>query len=340
MRARTVSLVLVSLLAAPLLTACGVSPERLGTAQEPISVCPGNSTLQGVDVSHFDGTVDWPTAQAAGVSFGFVKATEGDCFVDPMFGTNWPAMAQAGVVRSAYHFFHASVNPIAAADFHLQTMGPLRPGDLPPALDLEITDGEPADTITTNAIAWLDHVAAATGLLPILYVSPDFVSSTLGNPAGLESHAQLWIADWQVTCPDVPAPFATFGFWQNDSTGTVAGVGTNAVDTDVFNGSAADLAALTLPSPGGAGGSGGSSGAGGSSGTGGSGPGGSRGTGGSAGTSVGAGGSGQPGTGSGAGSVHEASGCAVGSAGTGSGRLATIAVLGMLMAGRRRRRRT
>ncbi len=208
------------------------------------------------------------------MSFGFVKATEGDCFVDPMFGTNWPAMAQAGVVRSAYHFFHASVDPIAAADFHLQTMGPLRPGDLPPALDLEITDGEPADTITTNAIAWLDHVAAATGLLPILYVSPDFVSSTLGNPAGLESHAQLWIADWQVTCPDVPAPFATFGFWQNDSTGTVAGVGTNAVDTDVFNGSAADLAALTLPSPGGAGGSGGSSGAGGSSGTGGSGPGG------------------------------------------------------------------
>ena len=127
-------------------------------------------------------------------------------------------------------------------------MGPLQPGDLPPTLDLEVTDGNSGAVITAAAEQWLDYVGAATGVEPILYTGPSFVNDTLGSPAGLETHAQLWVANWGVSCPDVPAPFTSFAFWQDDDMGTVAGIpGASNVDTDVFNGSASDLAALTLP---------------------------------------------------------------------------------------------
>jgi lysozyme len=239
------------LLALPLLAACSAESEPLGTAEEAIKVCPGATILQGVDVSHYDGTIDWAQAKASGRVFGFVKATEGTGYTDPQFATNWAAMKQNGVVRSAYHFFHANMDPMAEATHFLSVMGTLHPGDLPPTLDLEVTDGQSAATITANTIAWLDAVAAATGTKPILYTSPSFVSGTLGSPAGLQNHAQLWVANWQVTCPDVPAPFTTWPFWQYSSTGTVPGIpgSAGAVDLDEFDGDMSALHALTVPAP-------------------------------------------------------------------------------------------
>ena len=360
MRARSWPLLLV-----PLLVACGAPGEPLGTADEPLKVCAGNTTLQGIDVSHFDGTVDWAQVKASGRAFAFVKATEGTGFVDPKFAANWAAMKQHGIVRSAYHFFHANMDPIAEADHFLQVMGPLQTGDLPPTLDLEVTDGQSGAVITTNTIKWLDHVAAATGMTPVLYVSPSFVTSTLGSPAGLETKALLWIANWGVTCPDVPAPFTTWPFWQYDSMGTVPGIsGSSNVDLDVFNGGVAQLTALTKQpasstsssssssstssTSNSSGGSSSSGGAGGSS------------SGGAGGSSSSAGGtssaSGHPtgtgtgpdtghptgtGTGGATGVPHAPSGCATAprprpTEGT-EGARAWLAALGLLLAGRRRR---
>jgi MYXO-CTERM domain-containing protein len=237
------------LFALPLLAACSAESEPTGTAEEAIKVCPGATTLQGVDVSHYDGTIDWAKAKASGRVFAVVKATEGTGYTDPMFAGNWAAMKQNGVVRSAYHFFHANMDPVAQANHFLSVMGKLQPGDLPPTLDLEVTDSQSAATITSTATQWLDTIAAATGTKPILYTSPSFVSSTLGSPAGLQNHAQLWIANWQVTCPDVPAPFTTWPFWQYSSTGTVPGIpgSSGGTDLDEFNGDMAALTALTVP---------------------------------------------------------------------------------------------
>jgi GH25 family lysozyme M1 (1,4-beta-N-acetylmuramidase) len=115
-----------------------------------------NITVQrGIDVSHHNGVIDWPSAAALGVTFAFAKATEGgdpshSSYTDQTFATNWQAMRDAGVIRGAYHFIGL---PLAGTpmsqwnddlhrqiDHFLQTVGPLEPGDLPPALDLE--DGD------------------------------------------------------------------------------------------------------------------------------------------------------------------------------------------------------
>lgn len=255
------------------LLACSAPDEAIdgpiGEAGQGQKICADGETLEGVDVSHWNGTIDWAKVKASGRAFAIVKATEGTTFVDNKFATNWAAMKQEGLIRGAYHFFHSDDDPIEEADHFLATIGTLEPGDLPPVLDMEVSDGQPASVIAANAIAWLDHVAAATGMKPILYTGPNFVNNTIKNPPGLEEHAVLWVANWGVSCPNVPAPFTSWGYWQYSATGTVPGI-SGDVDLNVFNGPLDALEATTVPDPsssssssGGGAGGGGAGGAGG-----------------------------------------------------------------------------
>jgi lysozyme len=236
------------------------SPEETSTSSEAVTVC-GMTTVQGVDISHYDGMIDWPTAKAAGISFAFAKATEGTTFVDPMFSTNWSGMKAAGVARGAYHFFHADLDPMQQATFVLQTVGQLDADDLPITLDLETTNGQSEATILANATTFLQAVTQATGKTAVLYVSPSFLSSY----AGLAGY-QLWIANWGVNCPDVPSPWSTYTFWQTSDSGSVNGI-PSTVDLDVFNGTLSQLTGGMMADGGGSssGSGGSSSGSGGSS---------------------------------------------------------------------------
>ncbi len=236
------------LLCAPLLAACatGAQGEPLGTAQQA-NVCAAGATLAGVDVSVYDGDVDWTTVKSSGGAFGIAKATEGATFTDTQFATNWPAMKSAGIVRSAYHFFHCDSSPAAQASFFLGVMGALEPGDLPPSLDFEDTTTCAAGTGVAMAIEWLDAVASATGTLPILYTSVN-VLSQFDDAQSLAGHAQLWVASRGVTCPDLPAPFTAWSFWQYSLTGTAEGLPNSdgMADLDQFNGDVSALMALTV----------------------------------------------------------------------------------------------
>ncbi len=222
--------------------------EDVGQVEEGIQVCPGPTVVQGVDVSHYDGAIDWTKTKAAGIGFAIMKATETTTYFDPTFDTNWAASKKAGVIRGAYHFFRANVDPIAQAQWYLSKVT-LEPGDLPPTLDLETTDGETGATIAANAIKWLDYVAAKTGMKPLLYSSPSFISGTLGSPAGFQNHATLWVANWGVSCPNVPSPFTKWAVWQYSSTGTVNGIPSTAVDLDEFDGTLSELKAITMQPP-------------------------------------------------------------------------------------------
>src|SRR3974390_312346 len=201
-----------------------------------MSVC-GQTTVKGMDISHYDGTIDWPTAKAGGISFAFAKATESTNFTDPTFATNWAGMKAAGVVRGAYHFFHADVDPMQQATYVLGVVGTLEAGDLPIVLDLETTNGQTEATIAANAATFLKAVTQATGKTAIVYTSPSFLSDF----SALAPYT-LWVANWGVSCPNLPAAWSTWGFWQNSDTGSVSGVtGASAVDLDFFNGSLSQL---------------------------------------------------------------------------------------------------
>ena len=100
-------------------------------------VCAQGTTTMGVDVSYYQGTVDWAKAKAAGVKFAFLRVSDGTTFRDPKFVQNWANTKTAGVIRGAYQFFRPSQNVNAQADLMIAALGTYQPGDLPPVIDVE-----------------------------------------------------------------------------------------------------------------------------------------------------------------------------------------------------------
>ncbi len=202
------------------------------------------SNATGIDISHFQGTVDWAKVKSAGSAFAFTKATEGLNTVDAMFSTNWPAMKEAGLLRGAYHFFHASEDATDQANHFMQIVQ-LEPGDLPPVLDLESggLDGQSGSTLVEGAATWLGLVQQQTGFTPMIYVSPSFANEYLESKFGAYP---LWVAEYGVSEPKTTNGWETWTFWQHSQSGTMSGVN-GSVDLDTFNGSMAKLRAFTQP---------------------------------------------------------------------------------------------
>jgi lysozyme len=239
--------------------ACGgpdESERKWGTLLQALCVNPAGPTIDGSDVSSYQGTISW--SQVSGSSFGnfaYAKATEGEGYTDPDFPTNWPAMKTAGVPRGAYHFYHCVTDMSApedptteANDFvgAINSAGGLVDGDLPPMLDMEAAtrtdpNGNTINDCTASNISdvltWLQVVQSSTGRQPVVYTYPSFLSGSL--PAGLANYP-LWIANYtSASCPDVPSPWSNWVIWQYSSTTNVPGENCGTppnCDVDHYNG--------------------------------------------------------------------------------------------------------
>ena len=136
--------------AALVLSAAGcVGGIDVGESSSGLSVCAKGAVVKGVDVSHYDGTIDWKAAHGGGIDFAIIKATENINFIDPDFATNWKNAGDNGVIRGAYHFFRPEVDATAQADYFIQNAGVPAAGDLPPTIDLEVTDNVAAATVAS-----------------------------------------------------------------------------------------------------------------------------------------------------------------------------------------------
>src|SRR4051812_47808173 len=71
--------------------------EPLGTAQEEIVVCPGPNVVKGIDVSVYQGNIDWAAVKGSGIEFAIARVSDGT-FKDTKFDQNWPAMKAAGLI--------------------------------------------------------------------------------------------------------------------------------------------------------------------------------------------------------------------------------------------------
>ncbi|HSS48571.1 MAG TPA: glycoside hydrolase family 25 protein [Thermoanaerobaculia bacterium] len=198
-----------------------------------------NGEVQGIDVSHYQGTVDWQQVRAAGVQFAFAKATEGVTLTDPEFATNWAGMKAAGLLRGAYHFFEPTDDAGQQAAFFLSTV-PFESGDLPPVLDVETAAATSAE-LWQGVQTWLDQVEAATGMRPTLYLNSSFANEN-DAPASLAAYP-LWLAQYEVDQPTVPNGWTTWLLWQYSQSGTVNGV-SGSLDLDQLNGPLSGLSAL------------------------------------------------------------------------------------------------
>ncbi|MBI5495086.1 MAG: hypothetical protein HY904_08655 [Deltaproteobacteria bacterium] len=240
----------VGVLAAVLLgSACVVGMEEDGPsgielmcgsqAGEALRVCADGTTVRGVDVSYWQGSIDWERVKGAGMKFGIARISDGTRHVDTQFGRNWRQMKAQGLVRGAYQFFRSNQDPIAQARLvvrQLNEYGGLDDADMPVVLDLETRDGMSNATIVSRARQWLRYVEQHTGKRPIIYTAA-MMSSTLGSNL---SDYKLWVANWTTSCPTMPSGWRHWVFWQYTSDGSVAGI-SGRVDTNRFNGDLAEL---------------------------------------------------------------------------------------------------
>jgi lysozyme len=219
----------------------------LGQGAFELRVCAADETVEGIDVSYYQGTVDWSAVQRAGKVFAFARVSDGTAHPDSQFARNWPAMKAAGLIRGAYQFFRASVDPTAQANLllsMLEAAGGLKPGDLPPVLDVETVDGQSNATVVARMRTWLARVEQAIGRKPLIYTAA-MMSTVLADHF---SSYPLWVANYTTQCPLMPSGWTDWKFWQKSSTGSVAGI-TGNVDLDVFNGTLAELRAFALQPP-------------------------------------------------------------------------------------------
>ena len=174
--------------------------------------------MYGIDVYEGDGSVDWTAVRNSGKTFAFVRATEGLTITDQAFAHHWPVMKMDGVIRGAYHFFHPHTSPPVEQAKHFLNTVKLEPGDLPPVLDVEVSDSiDDIDFIISGIKQWLNEVETGikqrTGknIKPIIYTFPNFWVNTLGDPSDFAEYP-LWVAHFGVDTPYVPSSWGT-GNW-------------------------------------------------------------------------------------------------------------------------------
>ncbi len=195
-------------------------------------VCAAD-TVDGIDVSKWQGTIDWAAVAGDGIRFAIIRTNHGLGDIDEEFDRNWAEARANGVIRGAYQYYLPGEDPIEQAELLLDMMGPLEPGDLPPTIDVEESAAVSPDDYAAGVRLWSDRVEAALGRKPMIYTGKYFWNGNVASPDFTDN--PLWVAQWNVDCPDLPTPWATWTFHQTTSTGTVAGISAR-VDTDVFNG--------------------------------------------------------------------------------------------------------
>ena len=243
--------VALALVLAPLFGACSAGEvggdDGEGADDAELRQCAPGETVAGLDVAYHQQTIDWSAVQQSGRAFALIRVSDGARFHDPKFAANWQGAADVGLYRGAYQYFRPAQYPIAQAEVLLDAIGgAIGDMDLPPALDLETLDGVHPSTIVARATAWLDHVEAALGRRPLVYIGAGFADQ-LGNPAALAG-SPLWVANWKASCPKMPPAWNGVGWrvWQTRVATGIAGIHTK-VDLDLWNGTLDELAAYAGP---------------------------------------------------------------------------------------------
>lgn len=203
-----------------------------------------NDYVYGIDISQYQGDISWIDINTiydqVPIDFVFIRATMGEKVKDKRFVVNWKAAQSRAKLRGAYHYFRPNENSIRQARNFINTVK-LRPGDLPPVLDIEERPRkQPMDSLKVGLKRWLDEVEEHYGIQPILYSGDSYFTDFLEKEF---SNYVLWIANYNFW---VDKPKKHWNFWQFSERGYVRGIKGN-VDLNMFKGSIEALEELTIP---------------------------------------------------------------------------------------------
>ncbi len=249
---------------------CVLTPTPIAWAQR----------AQGVDVSYWQGNMDWSKTYAAGARFAFVRSSRGLTYDDTLFTQNMTTitnMAAAGktIYAGAYHYGIPSdaltasstsaaimANARAEADHFVNTAGDyMTPGWMRPVLDLE--DGGSIlsrPQLSSWANTFMNEVEARVGVEPLVYMNTNYATNYID---GSLADRDLWIANWNannaygdpLTTGDPPTGnVGDWSFWQYSSKGSgslygVPSSANNYIDLNVAHGDINFVRSFVIPTP-------------------------------------------------------------------------------------------
>ena len=200
---------------------------------------PRDYPVHGIDVSKFQGDIDWSKVADSGVKFAWIKASEGGDHADERFQANWEGAKAAGVAHGAYHFVYWCRPPMEEMAFFEQN-APVEADALPPVLDVEATPTSRTckkhltqDGAIAQMKVMLEEMERHYGKRPVIYTTVDFYEAILADGAFMDY--PIWVRSTKYH-PAVRYGSRPWTFWQYQSDAHVAGIGPK-VDRNAFFGS-------------------------------------------------------------------------------------------------------
>ena len=206
---------------------------------------PSGYDVHGIDISRYQGTIDWEmlrnaSIQSSPVRFVFIKGTEGVSIVDENFNLNFYQAKKNDFIRGVYHFYTPDVDATRQAQYFMKQVH-LEPGDLPPVLDVEKAGGLSREDLQREVKKWLSLVEARYHVKPIIYSGYKFKLKYLND--SLLNTYPFWIAHYYVEKLTYKGPWH---FWQYTDSGKLKGI-KGAVDFNLFHGDMDSLLRMTIP---------------------------------------------------------------------------------------------
>ena len=215
------------------------TPSRTPTSSPTPTLSPSPGVLpapekvrvrhRGIDASHHQGAIDWQAVADDGVSFAYLKATEGTTYTDPTFAAHRAEAQDLGIDVGGYHYFQLCSSGADQAGHFASVLGKLGAGDLPPAIDLELAGScptpPPRDVLLAEVRTFLRQVEAATEREPVVYLYPELEEQY--DFAGALGDYRQWVRSLD------GRPTRDWWIWQQTDSGSVEGIA-GPVDVNVM----------------------------------------------------------------------------------------------------------
>ncbi|WP_242107697.1 lysozyme [Luteimonas aquatica] len=205
------------------------------------------ASVKGMDVSGWQGNVNWSAAWSNGARFAYVKATEGTGYTNPYFAQQYNGSYNVGMIRGAYHFARPDISSGATqANYFVDHGGGWsRDGKtLPGALDVEYNPyGATCYGLSKAGMAnWIasfvNQYHARTGRWAVIYTSTSWWTQCVGTSGNFSNNNPLWVARYASSPGTLPYAWGYYTIWQYADSGTFPG------DQNQFNGAYDRLQAL------------------------------------------------------------------------------------------------
>lgn len=181
-----------------------------------------------IDVSRYQGEIDFEQVALSHVKHVIIKATEGSTLTDPKFYQNIAGARDAGIKVGAYHFFSCKSSAQAQATHFLNTIQQVEL-NLIPVIDVEVCNNYTPSQLVDSLYIMIHRVEEVYGLKPMLYTSESFYRHYLHNHF---EGCPLWLAKYNRQAPiDLGAEYL---LWQFTDRGEVPGIEENTVDMSLF----------------------------------------------------------------------------------------------------------